>query len=211
MEARSKTVFIVTIAVEPDWEAELNRWYDEEHIPELLKVPGYQSARRYQAVEGEPKYMALYEIDSVADAQGEAHRVAIETPWTFRMREHFTAKNAFYHQVFPSDGVLRGPAWGQPEGGLMAMRLGTKPANEADFNAWYDQEHLPALSAVPGVIACRRFSSTDATPKYLAIYHLTSPEVQASAEWKKAIDTPWSARVRDHFTDRWRVVYRPLQ
>src|SRR5438105_862189 len=47
MEALSRTVFIVTMKVEPEWDAELNRWYDEEHIPYLLKVPGYHSARRY--------------------------------------------------------------------------------------------------------------------------------------------------------------------
>jgi hypothetical protein len=210
MLAESEIVFVVTMKVDPDWDNEFNRWYDQEHIPELLKVPGYRTARRYRAVEGEPKYLAIYEIGAVTDAKGEAHRRAVETSWTSKLRPHFQATNAFYDQTFPAEGFLHGPAWGQPEGGLMVMRLDVTTESEPDFNAWYDQEHLPALSGVPGVIACRRFIALEGGPKYLAIYHLTSPAVQASAEWKQAIDTPWSARTRTGFVTRWRVVYEPI-
>lgn len=40
MEALSGTVYIVTTEVDPAWEDEFNRWYDEEHVPALLSVPG---------------------------------------------------------------------------------------------------------------------------------------------------------------------------
>ena len=43
---------------------------------------------------------------------------------------------------------------------------------EADFNKWYDEEHLPALAAVPGVLAARRYISVPTTervsPTFLA-------------------------------------------
>ena len=45
--------------------------------------------------------------------------------------------------------------------------------------------------------------------RYMATVLLTDPAVQASADWQKAIDTPWSARVRPTYQRRWRVVYRP--
>src|SRR5947208_2940033 len=86
MEALSKNVFIVTMEVEPDWEAEINRWYDEEHIPLLLKVPGYRSSRRYVAVEGAPRYMAFYEMDSHDNWRSAEHEQAVNTPWTARVR-----------------------------------------------------------------------------------------------------------------------------
>jgi hypothetical protein len=44
----------------------------------------------------------------------------------------------------------------------------------------------------------------------MAVYYLTEPGVQASASWAKAIDTPWSARVRPTITTRWRTIYRLL-
>ena len=212
MQALSKTVYITATDPEPAWEEEFNRWYDVEHIPNLLGVPGYLSARRYIAVEGEPKYMAFYEIASMDAFRSQEHDRAANTPWTDRVRPHYTGRGmTFYDQIFPAEGVLRGPAWGSESGGLLTVRLDVAPEHEQDFNNWYDQEHLAALSAVPGVIAVRRFRATDGGPKYLAAYHLTDAAVQASDAWKRAIDTPWSARVRETFQTRWRTVYRPWQ
>ena len=34
------------------------------------------------------------------------------------------------------------------------------PEHEAEFNEWYDKEHIPALAAVPGVLCARRFRGT---------------------------------------------------
>jgi hypothetical protein len=51
--------------VAPEAEAEFNEWYNSEHIPERLAVPGVLAAQRYQAVEGQPKYIALYELADV--------------------------------------------------------------------------------------------------------------------------------------------------
>jgi antibiotic biosynthesis monooxygenase (ABM) superfamily enzyme len=213
MEALSRTVYIVTMEMDPSHEDELNRWYAEEHLPALLAVPGYRSARRYVAVEGEPKYMAFWEIDSIEAFRSQERQVAINTPWSDRLKPHRQSQLAIYEQVFPTEGVRRGPAWGDgrtEEGGLMVIRIDVAPEDEADFNAWYDEEHLPALCAVPGVIAARRFRALEGEPKYMAVYSLVGPEVQSSAPWKQAIDTPWSARVRQTFLTRWRTVYRPL-
>ena len=210
MEALSGTVYVVTTDVEPAWEDEFNRWYEEEHVPALLGVPGYRSARRYVAVEGAPKYMAIWEIDSMDAFRSEERQRAINTPWSERLKPYRTAQLAHYQQVNPVEGLRRGPAWGEEEGGLMVIRIDVTPEHEADFNAWYDQEHLDALCGVPGVIAARRFRAIEGEPKYMAVYSLVSPEVQASTPWKQAIDTPWSSRVRETFTTRWRTVYRPL-
>jgi hypothetical protein len=53
-------------------EDEYNRWYTETHIPEMLAVPGFVSARRYRVHENgtlpaDPSrhtYLAIYEIDA---------------------------------------------------------------------------------------------------------------------------------------------------
>lgn len=162
------------------------------------------------AVDGAPKYMALWEIDSMDAFRSEERQRAISTPWSDRLRPHREAQLAAYQQVFPTEGVRRGPAWGEAEGAFMVIRIDVAPEHEPDFNAWYDQEHLAALCAVPGVIAARRFRAVEGGPKYMAVYSLLRSEVQSSAAWKQAIDTPWSARVRTAFVTRWRTVYRPL-
>jgi hypothetical protein len=46
-------------------EAEFDRWYETEHIPERLACPGFLSATRYLS-ETPPRYLAIYELDSPA-------------------------------------------------------------------------------------------------------------------------------------------------
>jgi hypothetical protein len=53
--------------VSPSREDEFNDWYDNTHIPEILAVPGFVSARRYK-VHGDSAtgraYLAIYELDA---------------------------------------------------------------------------------------------------------------------------------------------------
>ena len=78
MPMASSYVFVVSMDVAPDKEALFNEVYDQEHIPNLLKVPGVRGASRMKgeafamsiggqekkvAVDG-PSYCAIYEIDS---------------------------------------------------------------------------------------------------------------------------------------------------
>ena len=62
------TLFVVKAAITPDKEAAFNRWYNEEHVPQVLQYPGLVSAHRYKAIEGEDKfqYMAVYELQDEA-------------------------------------------------------------------------------------------------------------------------------------------------
>jgi len=83
----------------------------------------------------------------------------------------------------------------------------TAPGVEAEFNEWYDKEHIPALAAVPGVLCARRFRGTG-NRRYVALYHLDTPEVVESAEWKKARESDWSSRLVPQFRDHLRLVLR---
>ena len=47
------TALVVTMEVDPADEAEFNKWYNEQHLPERMEIPGYISARRFKLVEGE--------------------------------------------------------------------------------------------------------------------------------------------------------------
>jgi hypothetical protein len=93
-------------------------------------------------------------------------------------------------------------------GALLLNAMNVAAEAEDDFNAWYDKEHLPALAGVAGTLAARRYRSTEAkgTHRYVAIYHLKSPDVAQSPAWKATVGTPWTARVRPHFRDRIRIL-----
>jgi hypothetical protein len=42
----------------------------------------------------------------------------------------------------------------------------------------------------------------------VALYHLATPEVQESTEWKKARESDWTERLKPHFRDHLRLVCR---
>jgi hypothetical protein len=74
----------------PAMEEEFNAWYDEEHLPERLSIPGFLSAARWVADlgtgKGRGKYLATYELDSAAVLSSPAYLSFYErpTPWTRR-------------------------------------------------------------------------------------------------------------------------------
>lgn len=65
-ESDAAELFVWT-DIEPEYEADFNRWYDREHMEERVSLPGFQWARRYRAAAtGTPRYLALYRAESIA-------------------------------------------------------------------------------------------------------------------------------------------------
>ena len=181
---------------------EFHDWYDLEHIPERLRVPGFINAERWIGEENPNVAVATYDLDSLGVLQSAPYKAigyGNASVWTKRVTAiakrllRFTGE-----QVLPGDRAAPSGA-----GGLLVASMNVDPVAEPEFNEWYNAEHLPQLGAVPGVLCARRFSSPDADRerKYLALYHLVGPEVARSDAWKKAADTPWTQRMRPHFRD----------
>jgi hypothetical protein len=60
----AKGVLIVeSVPSTPDRVDEYNRWYTEVHIPEVCSLPGFVGATRYEPVDADAPYVALYELD----------------------------------------------------------------------------------------------------------------------------------------------------
>jgi hypothetical protein len=52
----------------PEQADDFHRWYDDTHLPEILAVDGFRSARRLAAVDGE-SFLVIYEVDDVESAK----------------------------------------------------------------------------------------------------------------------------------------------
>ena len=114
MPYKTRYIFIAAMDVDPAKEAIFNEVYDKEHIPNLLKVPGVVSVTRLTreplvlaiggekkkiVAEGEPRYSAVYEIESPEVLTSEAWSRAVEAgrwpgevrPYT-RNRRHVLRK-----------------------------------------------------------------------------------------------------------------------
>jgi hypothetical protein len=82
------------------------------------------------------------------------------------------------------------------------------PEHEDDFDAWYRTEHLPGLAACPGVVHAWRYRRDAERPRWYACYDLASPEVFGSPAWLAVRHTPWSDRVRPHFRNTIRTMFK---
>lgn len=84
------------------------------------------------------------------------------------------------------------------KGTALLMVWAEVPAEvEADFNAWYNEEHLAERLAVPGVLSAARYESdSPGAPKHLAMYELENIGVLSSPEYLAARDNPteWTKR-----------------
>jgi hypothetical protein len=78
MDKSAKYLYVVRMDVDPEKEKQFNEWYNEEHIPALLKVSGVRGACRYASLEGTPKYIAIYELDEPMVRNSESWKKAVE-------------------------------------------------------------------------------------------------------------------------------------
>ena len=79
--------------MDPKYEEEFNAWYNTEHLPELLALPGVLDAARYVATKGGPKYLAAYELASVDALQTPEYKNRPRTPWGKRVGPTAIGKN----------------------------------------------------------------------------------------------------------------------
>ena len=75
--------------MDPVDEEDFEKWYREEHLDMLHKLPGYRRSSRYRSgpkthlTEGDPpKYLAIHEMDELRGFDGKEAEAANSTPWT---------------------------------------------------------------------------------------------------------------------------------
>ncbi|MPZ47415.1 MAG: hypothetical protein GEV05_29445 [Betaproteobacteria bacterium] len=191
-------------------EDEFNDWYDTEHIPDREKVPGFLTLERWVDVANPKVALAIYDLQSVDVLQSPQYLpigYRNPSPWTRRLMPMCQRVLRFAgEQITPGNVISPRDC-----GGLLFMGFNLEPGAEDDYARWMDEEHLPNLSKVPGVLSARRFIATEGTSKYIAVYHLTSPEVCASPEWLAARETPWTHQIRPRTRERLRLTCRPYR
>ncbi len=184
---------VLSNPVEARREAEFNEWYTNTHIPDLMTLPGFVRAQRYRLAHsfrdpnGGPTwaYMVYYELETpdlgqmltdLVDAHGDG-RITVSdvldnetlTALVFSPVAPFFGQAGRRRQIFvalsnPSDG------------------------REAEFNDWYDRQHVPDVVSIPGFKGAERFKL--AVPfldplggghRYLTVYDVDSDDINALA------------------------------
>ena len=202
MATRGKGIFLLYVDIPAEHEDEFNKWYQEEHIPELLSVPGVLDAARYIAVKGGPKHLAAYELESVDVMQTHAFKNRPRTPWGERVAPSVIGQNrtrVVGEQIFPAD--IEMPDRGMAPA-LQIGRMSVPPEVDAEWNAWYNGEYIPGYRKVPGVIYARRFRVVEGSTGYTTVYEFEHEKVSETAEWahQQQNSSPNSPRMREAMT-----------
>jgi hypothetical protein len=142
----------------PHMEEEFNAWYDEEHLPERLAVPGYRSARRWVAdgKPGEGKYLATYELDLAGVLQSDAYlqRLNNPTPWTKRC-----LKACVVFRRWACEQTRPGGADPHPQAQALLFCAGD----------------LPYERVLAGALQARRFLDPQGKPRHVTLVELAAP------------------------------------
>lgn len=94
--------------------------------------------------------------------------------------------------------------------GMLLTSMNIDVTDEADFNRWYDREHLEERVAIDGFLEARRYVAHAANPKYLCLYSTATLDVLDSPAYKARLANPtdWSRQTMARFKDMLRVVAR---
>jgi len=195
---------------------EFNRWYDTTHMEGAGTIPGFGSEhRRYraQAIEGkywnyvpDPEFSAIYQLQNGADLQA-----AIDSDQYRDWSGDFVARwrgrtsdevSRICRQIHGREGTVDLPR-------MLIAQMNVDPAREDEFNAWYNDEHIPQASQIPGFGSDhRRYVSIELKgrywhykpdPKYMAFY-----EIAADADVLEAINSDEYKAWSGDFLARWR-------
>ena len=180
-------VMMVFVDIDPEMDADFNAWYNQEHVPDLLGMPGFLNAARYQALKGGPRYLACYELESVGALQTPEYLEIRRNPseWTRKMslavNGHNYARNV-YTQIYPekNDAHLLGRGMAPA---LQIGRMEVPQQIEAKYNDYYDNVRTPGNLKVPGCIAVRRYHAVEGGPTYMTMYEFEHERVPETPAW----------------------------
>ena len=108
------TVLIVMMEVDEADDEVFNKWYNEEHLPERMSIPGYISARRFVldpedgAANGVLRYLCIWEMENDSPLQSQLYKDQNAKPTPTKEAANAVVKQrarGLYRQIFPATGV----------------------------------------------------------------------------------------------------------
>ena len=139
--------------------------YRDTRLSKRGAVPGVLTTERFVNIDDANISIAVYDLSDVAVAASAAFK-ASGSEQDARVAAAGTSLMMFEgRQTLPGDAA-------SPKGaaGLLVNGMSAAPEGEGAFNRWYSEEHIRALSAVPGSIVARRFVAISECPrKFLAL------------------------------------------
>lgn len=178
--ATATGLLAVWMQIPADQEEDLNQWYRQEHLPERIGIQGFLTALRYVSLRGEPKYMALYDLETPQVLYSESYRElrGNSTEWTRRIGRALEKNIRNEYELLASAGAQ--PSVPAPY--IVLTRFGGGEGSEQ----WMTERLLPVIASTPGVLRARAYRAVVGTPAYLAYYELAEDGVYGAEAWQQS-------------------------
>ena len=196
-------LMLVGADIPADKESDFNKWYQEEHLQELLSVPGILNAARYEATKSGPKHLAVYELESVDVIETDAFKNRPRTDWGSRVSPNLIGTNFFnivLDMIHPTS-LTNEIANSDMAPALQIGRMDVAPDDQDEWNEWYSGVYVQNYEKCPGVILGRRWKSVRGEPQFATVYEFENENVSETDEWFKQREIhPDNVRMRDIMT-----------
>lgn len=212
-----KALAAIWINVPAERYEDFRMWHNCEHSTDRVKGPGFQVLHRYKAAEdgGRHNTLNIFEGDTL-EAFGSSYYLDSlnnPTPWTRESMKFIRdAERAVYELKASAGGE---PDWDAPFAYTVRLNSAGEPGADEELIAWYAEEHLARLTALPGVLRGRFFQkyepltgirtaesdiqkTAQGERRFLSYIELETLDVLGSDAWlEAAFGTPRSAAMRD--------------
>jgi hypothetical protein len=184
---------------------EFNEWYDNEHIPNVVQDPAFLNATRWKAADGvKPTWAVTADLGSYDETLGPVW-VPIASRGSEREKRIVsdleTGEVRTYVLYEGNDKLPK------PSRYLQVALADVTPEGEEEFHKWYDQEHIPKITTIPGWVRSRRYrlknwdrmgqKADDRTPamKWCALHEYTNIGWLNNPKEDGKFDNEWTKKV----------------
>jgi hypothetical protein len=185
---------------------------DDNEIPEAvskcLLIPYLHDCGSYAAEDENHGFTRLALFDIAGDISNIALPRLLNDLSTQNCEK---SKSHVHHRIYKLLSDNASPGFRRP--GKILLAVGMQPGEdlaEKEFHSWYEEEHTPLFTKIPGWQRTRRFEivhSDSKAPRYLALHEWESMASFSSKEYKHAVNTVWRnsvvRRVDQSTRERW--------
>lgn len=191
----------------PDQQAAWSAWYDDEHLPALLEC-GASVATRFaltqQPVPGMPS--VGFSHISIVEFRGVDAEARVDA--TLELERRLATDSATHpnHCLMDVDVLIAHGSAGRKsepapdlEGHILAYVMPNQPARHVEWDAWYDEVHLPDMMSSGAFRAGSRWRRREPRPfgaNDLTLYDVAGKTIEEAVEQSAAIMPGLQARGR---------------
>ena len=183
-----------------------NRFYNEEHLPDVLNYGMCKVAMRYKNVNTSSPmpYIALYPLDDASILESPKLGSLVEDTTMSKtfdnsdIYEHIHFDLRTYEKIQTFEGYGNADKSGEDRGKtIVCVAMEPAKGQDQDFDDWYRKQHLDMLSMCRGFLRSTRYKKLNGEkPRYLALheYACNADELPAD-QVKQVVATEWTQKI----------------